>query len=880
MKIAKKLTAITMACLFAVCSMGVMTSCKPKDGSTSENPTESTNTPNESNRPEQKYDPETRPLTMSISTPDGVFSPYFSTSAYDSTITGMTQIGMLSTDHQGNIVCGDDEPTVAKDYTITQGAETTTYEFLIKNGIKYSDGEPLTIKDVLFNLYTYLDPAYTGSSTIYSTDIVGLKSYRQQQAVAGDEEAFEQQFVDEANIRIQNLIDFVKYTYPGTKEDDRPSDSWSAEEKASLTKDFATVAAKFKEELTTDWNSIDKESYKDWNFTEVWQIFMYNDGGMSELLQTTADGKLYKDENGNYKLDETEAKDFYDTSIKPYIDEHKELKAEDAVKEFCINSVFGSYFTVQGDGYDMTATSGDKITTIVKYWGTATTILDLFTAEAKSAYFAGSEKAVPNISGITTRKEKSRFNGKSLDGEYDVLTIKINGVDPKAIYNFAFTVAPMHYYSTTSWTHPKTGKTKNYIASFNGTTEFGLEFGTIEFMNEVINAKAKVGLPMGAGAYMASNATGSGKVTSDNFFNNNFVYYERNPYFETVGSGLSNAKIKYIKYKVVETDQTINALANGDIDYGDPSATQENIQAVQEAKLGHVEIMTSGYGYVGINPRFVPNINVRRAIMKAFDTELITSNYYKGGLAQIIYRPMSTTSWAYPKGVGVYKNGDLNYAFDSTGAEIEALVKDAGYTKNSQGVYEKTVEGFGKDTLNYKFTIAGASTDHPAYAMFLKAQNILNSVGFDVKVVTSQTALSDLSAGKLAVWAAAWGSTIDPDMYQVYHIDSQASSTNNWGYKQIKAGKNSTYQTEYKLVTDLSVLIDAGRATTDTEERKYIYSQALDLIMELAVEFPTYQRNDMSAFNKTVLDESTMTPADQRSPYNGLLSRIWELNYL
>ena len=222
----------------------------------------------------------------------------------------------------------------------------------------------------------------------------------------------------------------------------------------------------------------------------------------------------------------------------------------------------------------------------------------------------------------------------------------------------------------------------------------------------------------------------------------------------------------------------------------------------------------------------------------------------------------------------------MNYAFDSTGAEIEALVKDAGYTKNSQGVYEKTVEGFGKDTLNYKFTIAGASTDHPAYAMFLKAQNILNSVGFDVKVVTSQTALSDLSAGKLAVWAAAWGSTIDPDMYQVYHIDSQASSTNNWGYKQIKAGKNSTYQTEYKLVTDLSVLIDAGRATTDTEERKYIYSQALDLIMELAVEFPTYQRNDMSAFNKTVLDESTMTPADQRSPYNGLLSRIWELNYL
>lgn len=876
MKISKKLIAIILACIVAVGgTVGIIVACSVNKKPESPDGSESAKT--------QTYDPETRPLTMSISTPDGVFSPYFSTSAYDSSIAGLTQISMLSTDHLGNIVCGENEPTVAKDYTISQGTETTTYEFLIKNGIKFSDGKPLTIKDVLFNLYVYLDPSYTGSATIYSTDIVGLKSYRQQQLSASDETAFEQQFVDDANLRIQNLIDFVKFTYPYTKEDDKPTDSWSAEQKASLTKDFATVATKFKEELTTDWNSIDRESYKDWDFTEVWQIFMYNDGGMSELLLENPNrpGYPYKDENGNYKLDKTAAEEFYNDSIKPYIDEHPEMKAEDAIKEYCINSVFESYFTAKDDGYDMTKTSGDSFTTIVRYWGTATTILDLFTAEAKSAYFAKlTDKVVPNISGITTRKEKSKFNGKSLDGEYDVLTIKINGVDPKAIYNFAFTVSPMHYYSTTSWTNPNNGKTKNYIESFNGTTEFGLEFGTIEFMNEVLNAKSKVGLPVGAGAYMASNASGKGTVTSDNFYNNNFVYYERNPYFETVGSGLSNAKIKYLRYKVVESDQTINALTNGDIDYGDPSATQENIQAVQDADLGHVEILTSGYGYVGINPRFVPNINVRRAIMKAFDTSLITSNYYKGGLAEIIYRPMSTTSWAYPSGVGVYKNGSVDYSFDKTGAEIEDLVKAAGYTKNAQGVYEKTIEGFGKDTLNYKFTIAGGSNDHPAYAMFLKAQEILNSVGFDVKVVSSQTALSDLSSGKLAVWAAAWSSTIDPDMYQIYHIDSQASSTSNWGYKQIKAGKNSAYAEEYGIITTLSELIDDGRSTTDIEERKDIYKQALDLIMELAVEFPTYQRNDMSAFNKNLLDVSTMTPAEERSPYNGLLSRIWELNYL
>ena len=289
---------------------------------------------------------------------------------------------------------------------------------------------------------------------------------------------------------------------------------------------------------------------------------------------------------------------------------------------------------------------------------------------------------------------------------------------------------------------------------------------------------------------------------------------------------------------------------------------------------------------MGINPHFVPNINVRRAIMKAFDTSIIVNDYYQGGLAEIIRRPMSTNSWAYPRGVGVYEYKDENgvkkdYKYDSTGSEIEALVKAAGYIKNSNGVYEKNIAGIGTDTLNYKFTIAGGSTDHPAYKMFLRAQSILNRVGFDVKVVTSQTALSDLSSAKLAVWAAAWSSTIDPDMYQVYHIDSQASSTSNWGYKQIKkSGKTGAYKQEYQIITDLSELIDAGRATIDENERKRIYANALNKIMELAVEFPTYQRKDMMAYNKNVLDVKTMTPENERSPYNGLISRIWELNYL
>ncbi len=869
MKLSKKLIAIILACVVAVGgTVGIIVAC-------------STNKP-------QANDPETRTFTMSISTPDGVFNPYFSSSAYDSSITGLTQIGMLSTDKDGAIICGEDEPTVAKDYTSKTEGDFTTYEFLIKNGIKFSDGEPLTIKDVLFNLYVYLDPAYTGSATIYSTDIVGLKSYRQQSQTVGDESAFEEQFISTANKRVSELVDFVRYNYAQTTDDERPDyvADWDDEKKASAKKDFETVAEKFKEELTTDWNSIDKESYKDWNFTEVWQIFLLNDGGYSELLKLdpSKPGYYLKDDDGNYKIDE-EAASVILEDINDYVAEHPDLGRDAAIKEYCINAVFDSYFPKKDGEYDLTRTNGDSFYNIVNYWATATTITDLFTQEAKTEYFAESEKLVPTVSGITTRKEKSSFNGKKLDDEYDVLTIKINGVDPKAIYNFAFTVAPMHYYSTHSWTNPETGITKDYIAAFDADKgEFGLEFGNITFMNEVINASDKVGLPVGAGSYMASDENGSTKSSASKFFNNNMIYYVRNPYFETVGSGLSNAKIKYVTYKVVESDQIINAIKQNNVDYGEPSATQDNINYANSSGVGHVEISTSGYGYVGINPRFVPNINVRRAIMKAFDTSIIVNDYYQGGLAEIIRRPMSMTSWAYPKGVGVYEYDEdgktKDYKFDSTGNEIEALVKAEGYTKNSNGVYEKNIAGFGTDTLNYKFTIAGGSTDHPAYKMFLKAQKILNEHGFDVKVVTSQTALSDLSSGKLAVWAAAWSSTIDPDMYQVYHIDSLASSTSNWGYKQIKSGKNGAYKKEYQIITELSDLIDKGRATIVQADREVIYAKALDKIMELAVEFPTYQRKDMMAYNKNVLDVKTMTPEKERSPYNGLISRIWELNYL
>ena len=365
----------------------------------------------------------------------------------------------------------------------------------------------------------------------------------------------------------------------------------------------------------------------------------------------------------------------------------------------------------------------------------------------------------------------------------------------------------------------------------------------------------------------------------ERFYTDNMIYYERNPYFYTVGAELENAKIKYVRYKVVATDQITNYLITKNVDFGEPNAIPANVKLMQEAGLESGTVRTNGYGYVGINPRFVPEVKVRQAIMMAMNKQIIIDNYYQN-LADKITRPVSKASWAYPE------EALEVYPFDKLGDDIEDLVRSAGYVKDSStGVYQKQIAGFGVDKLDYKFTIAGSTTDHPAYKMFIEGAKLLNQHGFNVKVVTSPQALTDLNAGRLEVWAAAWSSSIDPDMYQTYHMESQASSVKNWGYSQIIGGgpSSAAWGDEYAIISELSDLIDKGRATTSQEVRKGIYAEAYDKIMEFAVEFPTYQRKDLFAFQKGLLDMSTLPSLEEEDgeigPFSGVLARIWEINY-
>ena len=77
------------------------------------------------------------PLIFSTQEVDGVFNPFFSTSATDSSVTGLTQISMLGNDKDGKVTYGEKEAVVVLDYeTRVEGSgeeQTTTYNFVLKN---------------------------------------------------------------------------------------------------------------------------------------------------------------------------------------------------------------------------------------------------------------------------------------------------------------------------------------------------------------------------------------------------------------------------------------------------------------------------------------------------------------------------------------------------------------------------------------------------------------------------------------------------------------------------------------------------------------------------------------------------------------------------
>ena len=814
---------------------------------------------------------------------DGLFNPFYYTSANDGSVVGLTQIGMLSSklDENGDVAVayGDNEAVVVKDYQITENSDnTTTYTFVIKNGIKFSDGHPLTMEDVLFNFYVYLDPVYTGSNTLYSTKILGLNEYRTQTVGAGSEgndDLISSQASTRAQARINELVNLFhsqlkasstnEVSYEAMVEAIKAHSVSSGYQSAisntpdeitsdNLLADYEYALKLFKEELGTDYlsaqDSYTEEPYKSHEeFGNEVFCFMFTEGYVEVEY---AEG-----ENG--KKDRTKIE-----SLTPKYPDT--IKDKDAAIDYIYKDKIARELDI-----------------ILYYWATANKLNTEFTAKAKEVILhenvsEDGNLAVSNISGIVSLGHTDQagsvvnVNGTdytvasghnedgtvSAENEYDVLQITIDGVDPKAIWNFSLTVAPQHYYGEGS-----------SVAVDIANNKFGVEFASFDFMSDIIQSPRNVRIPMGAGPYKATDSANADVPAENDFYKNNIVYFKANENFNTVGAGIENAKINKVRYQIVSSNNAIAALESGSVHYISPSLTTDNYEKLDKMKSKGYEMITTdqlGYGYIGVNASKINDLNLRKAIMCAMNTGLALE-YYRAGTAEQIYWNMSTVSWAYPKGASEFDNGK-DYPQMGTWSEDVARTNIQKYMQEA-GVSE------GDSQLKVTFTIAGSTLqDHPTYKVFRDAAALLNDMGWEVNVVCDTQALTKISTGSLEVWAAAWSSALDPDMYQVYHKDSTATSTLAWGYNFLKTSGTAE---ELSILDDLSNLIDQARETNDQAIRSQLYEEAMGYVLDLAVELPVYQRDVLYAYNANVISKDSLP--DVINPYSSPLDRIWELEY-
>ena len=725
------------------------------------------------------------------------FSPFFSETAYDQDAQAMTQLGLLTSDRTGAIILkgieGETKAYNGTDYTyygpadltITEDKETgkVYYDFKLREDLKFSDGEKLTIDDVIFSMYVLCDPTYEGNSTLYALPIEGIEEYRSGMEGRGE------------------LI-------------------------FKAGKDGYTATDYFTEE----------------QYNKFWDYYNNNSGAdfaqaivdycKSEGYNASTDSVAACAANWGYELDEkATAADFWKAIVDNFDGDEVLAEKTEWVDEDEVNPRKNLTISALGNEYRAGVQTGDS---------------------------------AANIAGI----QKT--------GDYS-MRVTLTEVDAVAIYQLGISIAPLHYY----------GVKEKYDYNNN---KFGFDKGDLTPVRE------KTTQPMGAGPYKFIK------------FEKGVINYEANENYY-----LGAPKTKYVNFQECLTeDDKLNGVTTGTIDITDPSMKKTTAESISKTngdkglvgdKITTDLVNNLGYGYIGMNAIVMsvdnqPGSEASKNLRKAFGTifsvyrDLAIDSYY-GELASVINYPISDTSWAAPRasddGYKLAFSTDVNgkdiYTSDMKAEDrYEAAKKAAlgfleaaGYTV-TDGKVTAAPKGA---KLEYEAWIpADGSGDHPSFMIYTESKKALADIGINliIKDLTNSSELwTALEAHQVALWAAAWNATVDPDMQQIYYSDVANHKEELGNKKNPIGGPNQGGSNYMYCITDaeLDKLIVDARSSTDQTYRKSMYKACLDKVIDWAVEIPVYQRQNAVIFSTERVNMDTVTR--DITTFYGWLSEIEKL---
>ena len=716
------------------------------------------------------------PLVVGYSAFNQKFSPFFSETEYDQDVWVMTSLSMLNSDRQGQIIMkgieGETHNYNGTDYTYYGPADceivqkddgTVDYNFKMREDLVFSDGEKVTIDDVIFSMYVLCDPTYDGNSTLYAAPIQGMAAYR-----AG-------------------MTTLAKAL-------------------AAAGRDNADFTYWTEEQQTKFWDNFDKG------------LVPFAEG----IVAACVEGGL----NTEGDIAGAAANWGFDG-----------LAKDATIQDFAmaIGNQYGWVFSA-----------------MEKEVGNSDALSTMMDADVYNDY---------PTTGVKTGESADSITGIKKTGDYS-MTVTLDKVDATAIYQLGVTIAPLHYY----------GDPAQFDAENN---KFGFPKGDLS------SVRAKTTEPMGAGPYKFLK------------YEDGVVYFEANEnYF------LGAPKTKYLNFQqCMSDDDKLNGVITGTIDITDPTFSNDTVDAITKANNGSGvdgdKITTDtvdnlGYGYLGMSAACVnvggePGSDASKNLRKAFATvfsvyrDVAIESYY-GERASVINYPISNTSWAAPQptddgykvafsvdvnGNDIYTSGmsaDERYA-----AALQAALgyfEAAGYTV-TDGKLTAAPAGA---KLEYELQIpADGSGDHPSFMMVSEAKKALETIGMNL-IITDLSDSSGLWTGidahQVDMWCAAWGATVDPDMYQIYYSDvanckgDLGTGKNPFG-GAAQGGSNKMY-----CIADpeLDNLIMTARESLDQSYRKTMYKACLDIVVDWAVEVPVYQRQNAIIFSTERVNMSTVTP--------------------
>lgn len=715
------------------------------------------------------------PLVVGYSPFNSKFSPFFSETAYDQDVYVMTQISLLNSDRTGamiyNGIEGETIPYNGTDYTyygpadlvVTENKDGTVfYDFTLRDDIKFSDGEPLTIDDVIFSMYVLCDPTYDGNSTLYAQPILGMEEYR-----AG---------------------------------------------MTTLTKYLVQLG-----EDNTDFTYVTEEQQ-----TKFWDAFHNALVPFAQGIVDYCVANGYNDEGdiagaaSNWGFDIVEKGDLTDEEY------NAALKAV-TIEDFAM--AIGNKYNWVFSAMEAEVGNSDPLSAMMDE--------DVYNNYPTTGVAYG--ESAPNIEGIQKTGDNS-------------LRVVLTKVDAVAIYQLGVSIAPMHYYGDAS------------LYDYENNS-FGFPKGDLSLV------RAKTTVPMGAGPYKFIK------------FENGVVNFEANETYY-----LGAPKTKYVNFLETQEADKLNGVTTGTIDITDPTFNKDNVAAIEKANGGELNgsvisvdtVDNLGYGYIGMSAEVMKVGDDRgseesKNLRKAFGTifcvyrDVAIDSYY-GELASVINYPISNTSWAAPQpsddgykvAFSTAVDGSDIYTSDMTTEEKYAAAKSAALAYLEAAGYKiedgKAVEAPEGASLEYELWIPGGGVgDHPSFMICTLAKEALADIGINliVRDLTNSSELwTSIEAGEVAMWAAAWGATVDPDMYQIYYADVANDG---------KAAGGSNYM--YQIAdAELDQMILDARASTDQTYRKAMYKACLDKVIDWAVEIPVYQRKNAIIFSTERVNMDTVTP--------------------